>query len=284
MSAGIARWLWKRLRPKRSRLRAIFDTAYMTLLCFILLTIPIFFFVLIPALHFTSYQDYKRICRNFEAMDGVRLIDSGYWKDITCEHPWATIDVKGKGIITFRNLDLDCFTNAAEFGISRLGPWGFEIRGYDQYVSGGVEPTPSMMSWFIEVGSGADYSKLFPFEIKNVQDVIGHYDQMLAVIETWPKKPETKVLMVCPDRFRSVPIKGWKSKDPNYVPPPATNGLQEIRVSIFRQDETSVDRAFGSEVKEVISMTSHTLQALPRASKSFPAKGIAGGGAGTTPR
>ena len=142
------------------------------------------------------YAEFNDIKAALNSIPDVALIDAWGNEDLTFEDIGAEIRVKNKGTITFFALTRNSFKSTPVICLQSIGPYQFEYGGTG-YV--GVVKTatrePVQSEFFgsaIDIGSDGEFAQFFPFQIKLVRDVIGRYDDICAILETWPIAPERR--------------------------------------------------------------------------------------------
>lgn len=140
------------------------------------------------------YAEFNDIKERFQEMPDVELLDSGGHEDLTFEDIWATIRVEGKGEIKFYGLTRESFEEPKHILVNAIGPYNisFEGEGFRGVIKTATgEPVRSRF-WggSINVGPNGRFTAFFPFEMRNVLDVIAHYHDICAVLAEWPVAPE----------------------------------------------------------------------------------------------
>lgn len=152
----------------------------------------------IPAVWFWKgrYAEFNEIKALFEKMPGVDLINAWGNEDVTFEDIGAQIRVKDEGEITFFALTRDSFKSTSVICLYSIGPYKFEYegKGYVGVIKSATgEPVRSQFyGSAIDIGSGGEFARFFPFQLKNVRDVITRYDDICAILADWPIAPEKK--------------------------------------------------------------------------------------------
>lgn len=91
----------------------------------------------------------------------------------------ALVKVKHKGLLQFLMLTKESFYNSPHLLVKRFGYLKTTSTCYPDGTGGD--------NIRLDVGIQGNESVLFPYKMHNVQDVINHYDDIVAVIQTWPK-------------------------------------------------------------------------------------------------
>jgi hypothetical protein len=142
------------------------------------------------------YAEFNDIKASLTRMPDVELINAWGNEDVTLEDIGAEIRVRGKGVITFFALTRDSFKSTSVICLHSIGPYEFEYEGegYGGAAKTGTgEPVRSKFCGSsIDVGSGGEFARFFPFQVKTVQDVIARYDDICSILANWPVAPERK--------------------------------------------------------------------------------------------
>lgn len=138
------------------------------------------YFVGIPFNFLNMYnndQRYKAVVEEFKKMPNIEIISIS--QDNEDKIVSASIQVKGKGIIGMVDLHDSSFRYYPNLFINRIASWKITSACYRQrqYVG----------STSFNIGSAGKESIFFPFKMNSVQDVIDHYDEIMTLIQTWPK-------------------------------------------------------------------------------------------------
>ena len=125
------------------------------------------------------------------SIPGVEIKDLGFNEDITLEDISAEIYLKDKGSLYLFGLTRESFKEPKSLGLGKIGDFDIRFTG-KQFIEvtneeGERESIKSDVAGYgiNIIGSGV-FSGMFPFEIKNVQDLVKRYDGILDVISQWP--------------------------------------------------------------------------------------------------
>ncbi|MBI2437639.1 MAG: hypothetical protein HYV36_02340 [Lentisphaerae bacterium] len=136
------------------------------------------------------------IKRGFESIPGCTLISITGNEDVTLEHITAKVELEGKGTLILSELGPESFRQTGEMRLHQIG--NIEMRQHSYgYGSAGLYITKAgkpkkfhgYAGW-IDIGTQGPYADILPVKIQKVQDVIQHFDQILATLSKWPKEPE----------------------------------------------------------------------------------------------
>lgn len=140
------------------------------------------------------YGDLDEIRARFEAIPGVEVLEVHGHEDTTYELSGLTIELEGKGLIDFGAVDLNWFNHTDHIYLHSIG--GRELIMVQEGFLGvrstktGGEVWTTGWGNYIDVGAGGPFAGLFPFSITCVQDVLDHYDELCAVLDTLPVQPD----------------------------------------------------------------------------------------------
>jgi hypothetical protein len=142
------------------------------------------------------YSELNAVKAQFRKLPGVELIDANGNDDITLEHIWATINVKGKGRLTFLALTTDSFEAGAHVQLLEIGPYRFEVNGtgYVGVVKSATgEPVRSQFycQW-IDIGPSGACARFFPFSVRSIPEAIERYDDICVALSAWLVEPDVK--------------------------------------------------------------------------------------------
>jgi hypothetical protein len=104
----------------------------------------------------------------------------------------VSVNKHPKSIIQLGNLNR--YQAAGAFSISRIGKWRFAISGRRKsgaFVAATGEPVESQYhGGHIELGPHSPYNKLIPFELNTLQELVDHYQDLVALFESWPRESQ----------------------------------------------------------------------------------------------
>ncbi len=104
-----------------------------------------------------------------------------------------TVKIKDSGQMTLCGINYQSFTNTDCIRVAQVGKWGFSVSvdttKSKMKESGGKITHSSLFTSCIEIGRKSDYSEYFPYEINKVHDLIRYYDDISAVVDSWPDVP-----------------------------------------------------------------------------------------------
>ena len=145
------------------------------------------------------WAEFKDVKQQLESIPGIEIKHLGYNEDITLENISAEIYVRDKGIIRLYSLTRDSFKEPKALGFGAIGNFDVRYTG-TQFMEatneeGEQESVKSeVVGYAINIIDGGVFSEMFPFDIKNVQDLVQYYDEVLEVISKWPDAEHKKNL------------------------------------------------------------------------------------------
>jgi hypothetical protein len=178
------------------------DLYIIAMMVVILLLARIAWYILIPLFQityiwFSDWQMKQAVKAELTANFNVQVID--LFSELN-EYVYATVLVKGHGIIHFAFMYPDPYEQNHHVFISRIG--SMCIGGWDaQDELIPIKTKYVLYRSVIDIGSAGPLAKAFPFNIQSEQDAIEHYEDILAVIEKWPKN----LPMVTPNTTYEMP-------------------------------------------------------------------------------
>lgn len=138
--------------------------------------------------------DKQPIKKGFANIPGCRVISVTGNEDVSLEHITANVHVEGKGTLILSELGPESFQQTGEMRLHQIGNVALRQHtfGFDGvYVTATQEPVKShAYARWVDIGAQGPYASLLPVKIENVQDVIRHYDDILAALSKWPREPE----------------------------------------------------------------------------------------------
>ncbi len=145
------------------------------------------------------YAELNAVRADLELIPGIEVLEVTWYDEDDfpllpqLEHITARINVIGHGKLTLQNLSESSFVDTPHLLISSIGDDTFRHRGegfVGVYKATTGKPIRSQFAGgSIDVGSVGTFAHLFPFTISNVQTVVDRYDEIAAVIHTWPQTP-----------------------------------------------------------------------------------------------
>ncbi|WP_140865357.1 hypothetical protein [Myxococcus xanthus] len=136
------------------------------------------------------YREFNQIRARFEEMPGVKVVDAWGNEDITFEDIGVTVELAGKGRISFTGLTLASFERDGDSSITvqQVGPHFFADCTASVLEDGTLEVRRYGAS--LNLGTTGDFGSHLPFVAHRVQDVIENADALLAALDRWPKYPD----------------------------------------------------------------------------------------------
>jgi hypothetical protein len=130
-------------------------------------------------LRLTYYDELKSIKKKLNAIPNVSVVNIWGYDDITLEEVTARLQIKDKGEIVLYGLSNDVYNYPDSVIISEIGGYSFKVF----YQTGGF-------GFDIDIGKEGHLGKFFPFELRNEEELIRRYDDILKIIRSWPIFPE----------------------------------------------------------------------------------------------
>ena len=152
--------------------------------------------VLVGCGYYTEYYDIKSQLLKIPNIDIVQM---GGNKDTTYEDIWTEINVKEKGKITFHELSRGSFKETPKIVLGKIGDYDIRWEGevdieVTNLETGNREFIRSKLTGnAINIGKNGEFAQFFNFEIKNIEDVIKEYDQILSVVSSWPTEAKKNI-------------------------------------------------------------------------------------------
>jgi hypothetical protein len=145
-----------------------------------------------------NYWEYNGVLAQLRQIPGIRIVSTGGHQDITFEDIHATIEIEGKGLLRFSNLERASFSRAASLQLKQIGDYHPSVVGYGHW---GVvktatnEPVKSIFfGGSLDVEPSSAFAKLFGRRFVTVQDAVLGFDELLAVVRAWPVCPQSAAL------------------------------------------------------------------------------------------
>jgi hypothetical protein len=135
------------------------------------------------------YREFNQIQARFEEMPGVKVVDAWGNEDVTFEDIGVTVELAGKGRISFTGLTLGSFEQDGDryLNVHQVGPHFFANCTASVSKDGTLEPSSYGAS--LDLGTTGDFGSHLPFVAHRVQDVIEEYDALIGALDRWPKYP-----------------------------------------------------------------------------------------------
>lgn len=145
------------------------------------------------------YAELNTVRTKLEAVPGIEVLEVT-WHDDTdfpllphLECITARVNVVGHGEVTLQQLSQASFIETPHLTLGSIQGDTFRHRGEGFAGVYKIETGEPVRSQFaggsIDVGPAGKFAQLFPFTIPNVQTVVERYDEIAAIIQTWPKTP-----------------------------------------------------------------------------------------------
>jgi len=183
--------------------------------------------------HFTYYDELDDIRELLAALPGVSVLESGGNEDITLEDIYATVAIKDKGTLSILGLTRSSFSSVDYLHISRVGDLEPRIAGCGQMgvrkIASGERVPSRFWSSSVNVGPAGDVAPALSGGINSVPEAIGRYEEIEALLSTWPVCPESSLRETAERwyRFCASPVGAdlWPRSSPG--PPGSSQGCGE---------------------------------------------------------
>jgi hypothetical protein len=139
-----------------------------------------------------ALKGYKGVPQALEAISGVTVVETGGAYGSPFESVWAVIEVQGAGQIKLLSLNEASFVRTQSVIFSQIGPFRVFVEGEGYVGVKDVSGQPVRSRFYsggVDIGAQGALRHLFPFEIHNVQDLVDHYDGIVAILAKWPVSP-----------------------------------------------------------------------------------------------
>ena len=125
-------------------------------------------------------------------VEGISNIHLQSCIDVTEEVNSVTFALDGRPDSVIELGGWSDYENSGRFYVGRIGKWTFRVSGR-RHMSAHAKATgePVESEYFgghIELGPHSPYSDLFPFEVNTLQDLVDHYQDLVELLETWPRE------------------------------------------------------------------------------------------------
>lgn len=128
---------------------------------------------------FIYYAERNAAYAQFKNVSGIVNVQVWGTDDVTYEARDVSFQIPGRPDACFGfQISDDMTTRTNHLYLETLGPWHFRTKGHihaNEFFGG-----------TIDVGVAGNFGPLLPFKLRNVQDVIAHYDDLVKLFATWP--------------------------------------------------------------------------------------------------
>lgn len=140
------------------------------------------------------YAEYDLVKNELSKIEGIKIINIDGNPDLTLEDIYATIELKNGNKITFGGgLTEKDFRSNSSIEITKVNNWEFHAIGCIDSSHWGRSS--------INVGEHSDYPEIKKLNIKNIKDVITHFDELNNVIKNIATYPYFDTL-----KFNNQPV------------------------------------------------------------------------------
>lgn len=152
-----------------------------------MMTLVTLFFIFWGLMLYGVDREKRVFSHHIAQLQGADLVEIGGHYDTFFEVHSFIVDVRGKGRVGIYAYNTDVFTDSPKIRLKEIGPWVI----YDLADTIRKDRTLTRAQrgaiWRHEfdIGRGGEFASLLSFEVRNAQDVIDHYDEILALVERW---------------------------------------------------------------------------------------------------
>ncbi len=142
----------------------------------------------------TYYSERRQTETALAAIQGISNVKLHSCVDVIEEVNSSSFSVESHPGSIIRIGGLCYYADKGKFAVNQIGKWKFRISGRNYggaYVAATGEPVESdYLGFHITLGVDSPYRKLFPFEVNTLQDVVEHYQELVELLESWPRETE----------------------------------------------------------------------------------------------
>jgi len=141
------------------------------------------------------FSDYGQVRAGLSELVGAQATDVGAEPDLRLEHIHAAIRLEDGSEVELSGLTPASVRSTGVIGIEEMGGWRVASRGCDctlVQVNAATGDRQCMMyiGRTFEIGKGGRLGGLVPVPIRNVQDLVDHYDEIASLLESLPAHPQ----------------------------------------------------------------------------------------------
>ena len=200
-------------------------------------------------------SELKAIRGDLQAMPQVEIVElAGIDDDLLFLHELAhiraRIQIAGKGEMTFYDLSQDSARDTKHLQLVSVGPYRIRTRGEGHVGAYAAATGTPVRSEFgaccVDIGPEGEFAHLFPFELRNIQAAVAHYDEILEILGDCAEPPPR------PRSFRDARGRDFyfwvvtqdvdESDDPLWSQP-----LSALRATAIRTDTTDPSPAAATD-------------------------------------
>jgi hypothetical protein len=174
-------------------------------------------------------SDYWQVRAELSDLVGAQATGVRAEPDLRLERIRATIRLEDGSEVDLSGLTPASVNATGVIGIEEMGGWRVASRGCDctlAQVNAATGQRQCMMyiGRTFEIGKGGKLGGLVPFPIRNVQDMVDHYDEIASVLESLPAYPQVGHLVA------------ENGSELYYQRYPSDLELSDLADSVFRDD------------------------------------------------
>jgi len=146
------------------------------------------------------WAEYKDIKAELEKIPELEIKELGYNEDVTLQDIWAILHVKGKGDLTVYGLTRESFKEPTYVALGTIGQYDIRYTG-EHFIevrdgeTGKRESIKSQVSGYaVNIIGEGEFARFFPSDLRNIQDLVVCYDEVLEAVSEWPNADNKKYL------------------------------------------------------------------------------------------
>jgi hypothetical protein len=174
------------------------------------------------------YMDLIYSTNQLAKVRGATDIHVYGFDDLTYEVTFATFTIAGRpdAMIEIQGPQGGVVGDPGHLWLRRLGPWEFHEYTYGHMgvtdLSGKPIETLGFRDW-IDIGPKGGYGAMLPVRIRDANDVVAHYDELVRFFASWPDQKRWG-MMISPSGMRTAycvsPVGTWPISPPPNFPSP----------------------------------------------------------------
>jgi hypothetical protein len=143
-------------------------------------------------LHHLYYKDRIRVISELGQVRGITDVVVTGFDDVGYDVVSARFHIEGRpeAVIEIREPQEGLVGSPNHLWLKRLGPWEFHQCTYGYQGAYTIEtgkPAESLaVSDFVDVVSSGEFAAMLPVEVRDVNDLVAHYDELVRYFATWP--------------------------------------------------------------------------------------------------
>lgn len=138
--------------------------------------------------HYLYYMDLISTTNTLASIHGITDVHVYGFDDMAYEVTFATFALQGRPDAVIECLGVN---EPGHVWLRRLGPWEFHECNYGIQNAFDIAGKPieglSVQS-FVDIGPSGKYAAMLPVKIRDLNDVVSHYDELVRYFSTWPNE------------------------------------------------------------------------------------------------